>query len=110
MPSPRTFIIHEYDDLEKIYAYRSGDWKISWGGIAKGQEFGYIPDIDYKKAACTALLPPTGVTSDASVEQQLQLQLQPWGQVDDEDIEDSEDTGRQLEVRETPFLVATFTF
>jgi hypothetical protein len=101
VPSPRTFIIHEYDDLEKIYAYRSGDWKISWGGIAKGQEFGYIPDIDYKKAACTALLPATGVTSDASVE------LQPWGQVADADIEDS-DTGRQPEVTKTPFLVAIF--
>jgi arylsulfatase A-like enzyme len=29
IPSPRTSIIHEYDDDSNIYAYRSGDWKVS---------------------------------------------------------------------------------
>jgi hypothetical protein len=27
--SPRTFIVHEHDDKQHVYAYRSGDWKVS---------------------------------------------------------------------------------
>lgn len=80
MPSPRTFIIHEYDIKASIYAYRSGDWKISWGGIAKGAEYGYIADRDYPHARCTALLPPTGATSDDGLASKTHLQhLVPWG-------------------------------
>ena len=81
MPSPRTFIIHEYDVKSSLYAYRSGDWKISWGAIAKGPGYGYIADVDYPHARCTALLPPTtgAATEDSRASEAQQLHLPPWG-------------------------------
>lgn len=68
---------------------QQGDWKLSWGAIAKGKEYGYIPDVDYPHSACTALLPPAGDrnhkkrnSSSGVVSEEL-----PWGQVGDDDLD-----------------------
>ena len=67
---------------------QQGDWKLSWGAIAKGPEYGYIPDIDYPHSACTALLPPTGDTNHKksnSSSEVLSEELR-WAQVADLDV------------------------
>ena len=71
--SPRASIVHEYDEVQGIYAYRSGPWKLIWGKIGTSD---WIEDISYD-SSCSALLPPNGSNSaefdygaavDASVE------------------------------------------
>jgi hypothetical protein len=51
--SPRTFIVHEHDDKQGVYAYRSGDWKLIWGKVGTSD---WIADISYG-SGCTKLLP-----------------------------------------------------
>ena len=31
--SPRTMIVHEFDEYQGIFAIRSGKWKLIWGNI-----------------------------------------------------------------------------
>ena len=75
-----------------IYAHRSGDWKLSWGSLGADT---YIADLDYPKARCKALLPPTqspppagaagadAARADGAAEARL-----PWAHAGDEDLED----------------------
>ena len=68
-----------YDHISNVTAFRSGDWKLSWGkNIAKACEFGYIPDLDYAKARCQVLLPPTGEAAEAAVAISPAGRLLPW--------------------------------
>eukprot|EP01052_Picozoa_sp_SAG31_P012700 SAG31_NODE_748_length_12390_cov_6.306484_4_plen_147_part_00 len=81
MPSPRTFIVHEYDKLEGIYAFRSGDWKLSWGKVGESR---YIPDVDYPHARCTALLPPHPASAETAGAEEAHLL--PWRHPEDRDL------------------------
>lgn len=53
-PSPRTMIVHDYDDKQGVYAFRSGEWKVIWGKVGVSD---WIEDVSYP-SGCTALLPP----------------------------------------------------
>ena len=67
--SPRTMIVHEYDDKQGIYAIRSGDWKLIWGKVGTDE---WIADVDYG-SGCSTLLPPV----NGSVTQQPATQHRP---------------------------------
>ena len=54
LPSPRTMIVHEFDQQQKIYAIRDGDWKLIWGKIG---DTTWIPDVS-QFGKCSTLLPP----------------------------------------------------
>merc|ERR1719253_885482 len=43
-PGPRTSIVHEYDEITGVYAYRSGPWKLMWGKIGKNGNGDWIED------------------------------------------------------------------
>eukprot|EP00937_MAST-01D_sp_MAST-1D-sp2_P005476 g5476.t1 len=57
--SPRTSIVHEHDDEQGIYAYRSGPWKLIWGKVGTSD---WIEDKSYDKG-CTSLLPPVNASA-----------------------------------------------
>ena len=54
-PSPRQYIVHEYDNVRGIYAFRNGSYKVTWGDVGDDK---WIPDIDYETADCKPLLKP----------------------------------------------------
>jgi len=54
--SPRTSVVHEYDEISNVFAFRSGKYKISWGETGVSD---WIPDIDYRQSTCGPLLPPS---------------------------------------------------
>ena len=65
--SPRTMIVHEYDDVQGIYAVRSGAYKLMWGNVGVDK---WIPDVSYTGGGdppCTALLPPTNETATSLI-------------------------------------------
>ena len=61
--SPRNSIVHEFDETQKIFAIRSGQWKLIWGKVGVSD---WIQDVSYD-TGCTPLLPPQalGFESDS---------------------------------------------
>ena len=66
-----------------------GDWKLSWGKVGEDR---YIADIDYDKARCLALLPPTTAGADNSGVAE-DSQLPPWQHPGDADLASAEPSG-----------------
>ena len=69
-----------------------GDWKLSWGKVGEDR---YIADIDYDKARCLALLPPTtaGAEGGGVAEAAEGPQLPPWQHPGDADLASAEPSG-----------------
>lgn len=53
--SPRTMIVHEYDDVKHIFAIREGHYKLVWGNVGVSD---WIADVDYAGHQCGVLQPP----------------------------------------------------
>ena len=65
-----------------------GDWKLSWGKVGEDR---YIADIDYDKARCLALLPPTTADADGGAAEAAEgSQLPPWQHPGDADLASAE--------------------
>ena len=58
--SPRHSIVHELDHISRIYAYRSGRYKLSWGNLCHSHHDNCVAaqDLDYKGHGCVTLAPP----------------------------------------------------
>ena len=61
--SPRTMIVHEYDQVQGIFAIRVGDYKLVWGKVGVAD---WIEDVSYENQSCALLPPARGVSGSGS--------------------------------------------